>query len=716
MTSGSMFSSLWHRVAAVRPRLRPQLQIERHVIRGDIWYLAKDRIGNRVHRFSPGVYAVLMSMNGQRTLDQIWNDVAERFGENAPSQDQVIHLIGQLYGYDLIQVENTVDMAELTDRTEKLRRSKVFQRYQNPMYFRLSLFDPNRFLDRTIDYVRPLASIWGAALWLVAMVWFVVQVGLHWKGLTSDIGDRVLAADNLLLLIVIFPALKILHELGHAYATKLFGGEIHDVGVMLLVMMPMPYVDATSSAMFPGKWRRALVGAAGMIVELFIAAIAMAVWISAEPGFVRSLAFNVILIASVSTVAFNGNPLLRFDAYYILSDVAEIPNLANRATQYWGYLAQRYLFGAPGALNPVSGRGEAIWFLLYAPAAFVYRMFVLFGIATFVGSKFFFIGVLLAIWTVAISIGWPLFKAAKFIVTAPVLTLHRQRAVAMTAGLLVLAAFLFFVLPLPNGTVARGVVWIADDAQVTAQTGGTVMRLIRQSGDKVSSGDPLIQLEDPYLDAQLRLSEARVAELQQRILAAEASTPYETEVLRKQIEFVQAELAEAKRKFAALTVQSPASGTFIVQSPKDILATYAKKGQVLGYVMPPGAVTIRAAIPEADFDTVQTQTTSVAARIDSAPDIIYGLPIARIVPQATRQLASPALAQQNNGPFPLDPTAKSGDVSLMPFFELDVVLPEGALSDRWGERVWLRFDHGGSPIAQRLYRGLRQVFLKRFNV
>ncbi len=164
-------------------------------------------------------------------------------------------------------------------------------------------------------------------------------------------------------------------------------------------------------------------------------------------------------------------------------------------------------------------------------------------------------------------------------------------------------------------------------------------------------------------------------------------------------------------------MQSPASGTFIVQSPKDILATCAKKR--------PGARLCDAARPGhhprrdpggPDFDTVQTQTRTVAARVDSMPDIIYGLPIARIVPQATKQLASPALAQQNNGPFPVDPTAKSGDVSLMPFFELDVVLPEGALSDRWGERVWLRFDHGGSPIAQRLYRGIRQVFLKRFNV
>jgi putative peptide zinc metalloprotease protein len=459
-----------------------------------------------------------------------------------------------------------------------------------------------------------------------------------------------------------------------------------------------------------------LVGAAGMLVELFVAAIAMAVWLSAEPGLVRALTFNVMLIASVSTVAFNGNPLLRFDAYYILSDLIEIPNLAMRATAFWGYLAQRFLFGAVDAVNPVSARGEAAWFIVYAPAALVYRLFVLFGIATFVGTHFFFFGVLLAIWTAAMSIGWPLFKALRFVVTAPILTVHRGRALTVTGGMAALAALLLFVLPLPNGTVARGVVWIPDNARVTAQTSGSVVRLLRDVGTRVSHDEPLFELEDPYLAAQQRLAEAKLAELKQRLLAAEASTPYETQVLHKQIELADGELAEAKRKFEALTVRSPADGIFIVPNASDLTNSYIKRGQLLGFVMPSGEITVRAAVPESDFDSVQTQTKSVAARLDDASqNITYGLPIARVVPQATHQLPSPALSQQNNGPFAIDPTAKSPDTSLLPFFELDVVLPMRSEDNHWGERSWVRFDHGGTPIAQRLYRSLRQVFLKRFN-
>jgi putative peptide zinc metalloprotease protein len=711
-----MFSSLWHRVEAVRPRLRPQTQIERHVVRGEIWYYAKDRLANRVHRFSPAVYAVLMRLNGERTLGEIWAEVADHFGEDAPSQDQIIQLVGQLYSYDLVQVEGSVDMGELSDRADRLRRRQLLQRYQNPMYFRLPLFDPDRFLDATVGFVRPFASIWGAALWLIAVGWFVAEAGQHWTELTTGIADRVLATDNLLLLVLIFPILKILHELGHAYATKLSGGEVHDVGIMFLVMMPMPYVDASASSLFPAKWSRVLVGAAGMLVELFVASIAMFVWLSAEAGAVRALAFNTMLIASVSTVAFNGNPLLRFDAYYIISDLLEIPNLANRATLFWAYLAQRFLFGAPDATNPVSARGEAVWFTIYAPAALVYRLLVLFSIASFVGARFFFIGALLAIWTIIMSIGWPLFKALKFIFTAPVLTMHRRRAVLTTAGLVVTAAILLFVLPLPNATVVRGVVWIPDNARVTTQTNGTVVKVLCEAGASVIQDQPLFELEDPYLAAQRSLAQAKLAELQQRLLAAEASTPYETEVLRKQIELAKAELAEANRKFTALTVRSPADGIFIVPNASDIPGTYAKKGQPLGFVMPPGEITVRTAVPEDDFDIVHTQTKSVAARLDgSRAEVRYNVPVARLVPQATHQLPSPALSQKNNGPFAIDPTAKEQDTSLLPFFELDVTLPVQASADHWGERAWVRFDHGATPIALRFYRSVRQVFLKRFN-
>ena len=149
---------------------------------------------------------------------------------------------------------------------------------------------------------------------------------------------------------------------------------VHEFGVMFLVFAPVPYVDASAASEFRSKWRRALVGAAGMIVEVFFAALALYVWLAVEQGLVRALAYNVMLIAGVSTVVFNGNPLLRYDGYYILADLLEIPNLAQRATRYWGYLVERYVFRTEDSKDFVATRGERIWLLLYAPASFFYRV------------------------------------------------------------------------------------------------------------------------------------------------------------------------------------------------------------------------------------------------------------------------------------------------------------------------------------------------------
>src|SRR4029077_13640502 len=172
---------------------------------------------------------------------------------------------------------------------------------------------------------------------------------------------------------VSFLVLKALHELGHGYAVKAFGGTVHEIGIMFLVFAPMPYVDASAASEFRSKWQRALVGAAGMLVEVFIAALALYVWLAVEQGLVRAFAYNVIVVAGISTVIFNGNPLLRYDGYYILSDLLEIPNLAQRATRYWGHLVYSYLFRTEG--QEFSGTpGERAWFLFYAPSAFAYRM------------------------------------------------------------------------------------------------------------------------------------------------------------------------------------------------------------------------------------------------------------------------------------------------------------------------------------------------------
>ena len=181
---------------------------------------------------------------------------------------------------------------------------------------------------------------------------------------------------------------KVVHEFAHAYAVKLWGGEVHEMGIMLLVLMPLPYVDATSASAFRLKRRRMLVGAAGVLIEIFVAAVAMLVWVNVEPGAVRAISYNVMLVAGVSTLLFNGNPLLRYDAYYVLSDYLEIPNFGTRSTRYLSYLLQRYLLGIKDASFPPASAGEKRWLLFYAVASSIYRVFISLSRVSFFSSVF----------------------------------------------------------------------------------------------------------------------------------------------------------------------------------------------------------------------------------------------------------------------------------------------------------------------------------------
>jgi putative peptide zinc metalloprotease protein len=717
MTERSIHSSLWHRVEKLKPRLRGDVAVERHVIRGEVWYVVRDRFSTAALRFSPAVYFVLTRMDGTRSFDRIWQEAVDQFGEDAPSQDQILHTASQLYRANIMLSDAVVDDRELAERARAERDRIMTANFRNPMYVRIPLLDPDHFLEATQHLVRPLCGWLGGILWLFAVGWLALQMVIHWHELTIDIADRVLATESLITIVLIYPLLKILHELGHAYAVKLAGEEVHEMGVMMLTLLPAPYVNASASAIIPGKWQRILISAAGMMVELAVASLAMLVWLNAQPGLTRSIAYDTLFIASVSTLIFNGNPLLRFDAYYILSDFLEVPNLGSRSQRYFIYLAQRYLLGATDLRDPVMARGERFWFAVYAPASFTYRMFTLLGVALFISSKYFVIGVALAIWMAAASIAWPVLKGLKFILLSPTLTSVRWRAVSVTALAVAGIVAALALVPIPNGTVVRGLIWIADDSRIVAQSSGRLEKLLVEPGAMVAQDAALAKLDDPLIASKRKKAQALLAEIAARLLSAETRTPFDLQVLSRQRELAQQELADLERQERNLIIRSPAAGAFIVPHAVDLVDNFIKRGQAIGYVMSDRAPSIRASVPEGEIEIVRDQTKSVSVRFDEAPwTRLDSLSVERQVPKSTRSLPAPALSTENGGPFTLDPAAKDKDMILESIFEIDISVPKDIAVEHWGERVWVRFDHGASPVIGRIYRAARQLFLGRFHV
>jgi len=712
----SLFSRSWYRVAGLKPRIRGHAKIHRHDYRDEVWYVLEDTSSGRCHRFSVAAHYLIGLMDGRRTLQEIWDAAVARLGDDAPTQDETIRLLGQMHAADVLLCDLPPDSREIFQRRQKQERRQLRQRLAQPLAVRIPLFDPDRFLSRWLPLVRPLFSWFGLGLWLFVVSTGAVLAASHWAELTENIVDRALTAENLLMLWLAYPLVKALHELGHGFAAKRWGGEVHEIGVMLLVLMPVPYVEASAASAFREKHKRMVVGAAGIMVELFLAALAVILWLNVEPGPVRALAFNVMLIGGVSTLFFNGNPLLRFDGYYVLSDLIEIPNLATRSKQYLGYLVQRYVFDVGDAQAPSAAPGERAWFLFYGIASFLYRMFIMFAIILFIAGKFFVVGVLLAVWAVAAQLVWPLVKNIGFLLNSPRLDRKRARAVLTTAtAVAVLAAFVALV-PMPSWTRAEGVVWLPEQARVRAEVDGVVVRLLAEPDSRVEPGEALIEMDDPFLHQEVRMLEAKRRELDARLTEAQLRDRSRAQVVREEIKVVEADLTRARERAAALVLRSQVAGRFLVPGAADLAGRFLRRGELVAYVAQPAAADVRVVVDQDAIGLVRSRTEAVQLRLADWGGEPVSSRIVRQVPAATDELPSKALGSAGGGRVAVDPRDGSGLKALEKVFVLDLELPRSAATEFLGRRVQARFDHGSEPLAAQWFRSLRQLFLSRLGV
>lgn len=712
----SYLSSSWYRVEKLRLKLRDHVRLHRTIYRGQVWYVLQDRTSGRFHRFTPETYLVISLMDGRHSVQDLWDVACSHLQDKALTQDDIIQLLAQLHQADVLSGDVPPDIEELAERGRKLRTRKMLTSFMNPLAVRVGILDPNEFLNATHYLARPLFSWFGTLLFIAVVGYAGVLAAIHWEALTSDIGDRVLSTENLFLLLIAYPFIKAIHEMGHAYAVKRWGGDVHEIGIMMLVFMPVPYVDASDSIAFPSKWQRALVGGAGILVEVVLAAVAVIVWVNAEPGLVRAFAFNVMLIGGVSTLLFNGNPLLKFDGYYVLSDLLEIPNLATRANKYASYLVQKYAFDMDTAQSPVTARGEGKWLFTYSISAFCYRLFITAAIVALVSQKFFIVGTLIAIWALILMLGVPLAKMIWFLLASPLLRRKRARAFRVVAAGIGSVAIALFAVPLPYSTLVQGVVWLSGDGIVHAAADGIVTRLLVRPGSEIPAETDLIELEDPLLTARAELLEIRVRELQFRLDRLDLSDPANARIIREELRLTRADMEFARRRQEALRVRSQTAGTVVLPEGEDLVGRFVQRGEVVGYVARFEEPVIRVIVPEADADLVRNSTKHMSVRL--AEDITqeYEAYVVREVPALSDTLPSLALSTRGGGEISLDPTDAMQRRTLANLLQLDLKLVERLDVQRIGGRVYVRFYHGTSPLAYRLYRSARQVFLRVFEI
>lgn len=710
--TATLFSAQWYRIARLRPRLRPQVRVQRQHWRGERWYLLSDHATGRQHRLSDGAFQFIGRCDGQRTVQEVWNALLEGRPDDAPTQDEVLALLGELDELELLQSERAADANALRQRRDE-KRARRRRSLLNPLSFRLPLADPSAWLPRLDPLAQRLFS--PAAAWLLgAGLLLALLVALtEWPALQAHASQRLDSPGFLLLVWILYPLLKTVHELGHALAVRRWGGEVHEVGIGLILLTPAPYVDASAASAFTQRHQRALVSAAGILVELALAALALGVWTQTQPGWVHDAALAVMLIGVVSTLLFNGNPLLRFDGYHLMCDLFHLANLGARSQAWWSRWLGDRLLGVSAALPP-HAPSERKWLIAYAPLALAWRIGLTVALIGWLGATW--VGfALLGLAYAAVALLWrPLRGWASQALqgAAPGAELARVRLRLGLIGLV--AVLLLCVLPLPQHTLAPAVVWLPEQAQLRNEVEGFIAELPLADGAGVRPGDVLLRLSNPALQASRDQLAARLEGLQTEHYQQLLRDPSAAQNLQLDLERAQAELARAEERLGQLTVRAQVAGRLVLPRQADQSGRWLRQGTTLGYVLAPDALRLRAAVPEQDAQRVRQPLQGIQVRLADGAGQALPAQLSAAVPAATRQLPSAALGELAGGPIAVEPMAQPdqpGAQALQPVFLFDLTVP-GLVVDRVGTRAWVRFEHGSAPLAFQLYRRASQLFLQ----
>jgi len=712
MTAASLLSPHWYRVAYLKPRLRTGVRISRQQVRGQTWYVLTDPVSGRHHRFNGLAYALIAGCDGQLTIDDLWAQRVDAEVDDAPTQAQAIEVFAQAFSANLLGGDVAPDAGGVMKAQGK-RRAQRRRAALNPLAFKLPLWDPDRFLDAQ---VHRFAWCFGAgARWFFCALLALGALLLAWNfaDLSRAAATQLGHGRMLILLWIAYPIVKALHEMSHAFAVKAFGGEVHELGVTMLMLTPVPYVDASASIAFEDKGQRAAVGAAGIVAELLLAALALALWLLLEPGLLRDAAFAVAFIGGVSTLMINGNPLLRFDGYHVLCDCMELPNLAQRSQRLWQALAKRIALGrAPEAAENARG-SERAWLIAYSPASWLYRGVLTLALALAVADWNAWLGLAL----LALSAWWmlagPIVAALRWLFASGEVHGQRFRAMALGSSALAACALLAFALPLPHRTLAPAVVWLPDEALVRPQVDGFIEQLLVRDGQQVQAGAPLMRLANEPLRLSLQRVQAELQQQQVEHFAAVDSDALRAGMAADRVAALTAEQVRLAERVAALDVRAATSGRVAIDARRLVVGQYVQQGQIAAHVLPPGAPLVRAAVANEDIALVRSRPGQIDVALAHAGGDTVAAQWLRSVPRASTELITPALGERAGGPIALDPSDREGRHAQEPRFEVELRLPEGVTA-HVGARAWVRFRHGEATLAELATQFVRRSFLRHF--
>lgn len=490
-------------------RARPDLIVSEVMFRGVPHITIKDPIGLKYAHLQPEQYKLLTLLDGRRTLAELAERLRRAFPGAHITASDVQQIATDLRSKGFLNTVRSGQGETLVCQRIDNQRKKIIKTISNPLFLRFPPVDADRALavvDRLLGWVlsRPfvfLGSLFIAGSWL--------QVAIRFDALQRQVPEfhQFFGWPNLLYLWATLGFAKVIHEFGHGLACRRFGAECHGIGFAFLVSSPTLYCDATDSWMLPNKWHRMAIGAAGMYVEVLLAAVAIFLWSISTPGLFNHLCLNLFFVSAITTVIFNANPLIKFDGYYILSDALEIPNLREKAS-----LALQRVFawcvGLELPKHPLIPDTGRFWFAIYAIASAVYRWFITAGIVLVLyqilkpyrlqslGLSWACFSVAMLVWSLLMN-AWRTLKQPR---QAPV----NRRRLATTLIVTATAFVLVCLIPLPVSRTHECYVQPTGVVRLSARVPGRLAEILRQAGESVHQDELLASLVNPDVDDALR--------------------------------------------------------------------------------------------------------------------------------------------------------------------------------------------------------------------
>ncbi len=670
--------------ASNRPALRPDAVVRRVVQLGEVKWVVKNPEKTKYYNFDDDEWGLLQLFDGTRTLSEVLAEYQKRFPREKVQMPLVVEYYEMLRDLDLLA--QSVAEKSLTllanARTARQRAAEEKAEGFNPFFLLFHVLDPNRFLDRTVRYVR---WIWSPPVVLGALLfnaWAFGVILIHWDVIWT--GTRELYAltskplIDVLQFFFILTFIGAIHEFAHAYGVKIYGGDVHDIGIALLYFTPAFYCDTTDSVLFENKWHRLWVTTAGIYVEAFMCSVATVVWVVSYPDtLLHEIAFKTMLFTGVSTVFFNINPLIKIDGYYALSSIVEIPDLREESFRYIGAVFQKKVLHLPVEIPEVSRRKRRIYWI-YGTLALAWVTVIM----RFIGGLFYNLyhhffpnwAVILLVVTM-----YRLFRKRVRLVTRTTHLFYLDKKELLMSprvrnGLLVVAAvlLLLFVLPWSRRTMRTPAsLKPLTTVRLEAPEDAVVAESLVELGDRVQAGQPLFRLVSPAAEEETaRLSSERSRLQGETGRAREGAEAGKVFTLERQSGSVQAAIESGQAREDRLTVRSPISGRVLTPYLRDLVGRSVPAGTVLAEIGRVDQLRAELAVTERLLDDLEPKAPVRAlfkGRLAPANGMVVSIsPATLAAPATSRDGSEPAAPHEHPEQFVALTVFENQDGSLIP--------------------------------------------------